>query len=630
MAGFLAVYGGPVKAGQIGGFFLSSSPVNVPFLRGFAMKFMPLACLVLLATPVAAQPATKPAPARPARNIIIFVADGLRYGSVEPGNMPNMYKLKSEGVDFTNSHSLFPTITTVNASAIATGHYIGDTGDFGNSLYTGTPMISGNGSPIAGLENDTVLAEMNQKFGGNYLNEETIIARARAQGFNTAVIGKLGPTRILDSTAAPDGSQTLILDDNSGHDVGFGMPAWFSREMRAAFVTGGTPAAQVPNIPQEVWLMKATTRIVLPHFAESGKPFAMLFWSRDPDASQHGTRDSLGEYEPGINGPSGLAGTRDADTALGELLAALKAQGLDKTTDVFVTADHGFLTISHTSATSPSAKFGDVPSTETAPGFLAVDLAQALQMRLFDPGRNFASVDYGGGVKLAGGAGMLGDPQNPDAVVVPNGGADLIYLPKDNAAKLAGDMVQFLTSQDYVAAIFVNDGLGKFPGALAMSDLNLMGSAKTPVPSIYVSFRSFAGECADRLQCAVGVHDTALGTGQGSHGSLSRAETRNFMAAIGPDFKAAYADPAPVSNADIAPTLAHVAGIELPAKGTLKGRVIDEALTGGGKVTVSKHTIRSEPAQNGVRTILNYQQVGEQRYFDAAGFAGKAVGLTAP
>ena len=70
-------------------------------------------------------------------NIVIFVADGLRYGSVEPGNMPNMARLKSEGVDFTNSHSLYPTVTTVNASAIATGHYIGDTGDFGNTIYAG-------------------------------------------------------------------------------------------------------------------------------------------------------------------------------------------------------------------------------------------------------------------------------------------------------------------------------------------------------------------------------------------------------------------------------------------------------------------------------------------------------------
>src|SRR6476661_875912 len=190
------------------------------------MKFAHLLCLLLLAGPAIAQPASKASksPAKPARNIIIFVADGLRYGSVEPGNMPNMHKLKTQGVDFTNSHSLFPTITTVNASAIATGHYIGDTGNFGNTLHTGIAMDSAKGSTIAGLENNAVLAEMNQKFGGNYLNEETLIARARAQGFSTAVIGKLGPTRILDSTAAPDGSQTLILDDDTGRKKDIAVP----------------------------------------------------------------------------------------------------------------------------------------------------------------------------------------------------------------------------------------------------------------------------------------------------------------------------------------------------------------------------------------------------------------------
>jgi len=565
------------------------------------MKFACLFSLVLLAAPALAQPA------KPPRNIIIFVADGLRYGSVDANNMPNMFKLKSEGVDFTNSHSLFPTITTVNASAIATGHYIGDTGDFGNTLYTGTAMQSAKGSTIAGLENNAVLAEMNQKFGGNYLNEETLIARARTQGFSTAVIGKLGPTRIQDSTAAADGSETLILDDDTGHEGGLGLPAWFSAGMKNAFLTGGAPASQVPNIPQEVWLMKATTRIGLPHFKDNGKPFVLLFWSRDPDMSQHNTKDSVGETVPGINGPSGKAGTRDADTALGELLTALKQQGLDKTTDVFVTADHGFLTISHDSKTSPSAKDGQI-----ATGFLAADLASALNLPKIDNNALGASAD------------------RPEVIVAGNGGADLVYLPQENAKTLADSIVKFLTGQDYVAAIFVNDTLGKFPGALAMSDLNLVGAAKTPAPSLYVSFRSIAGDCKNTLQCALGIHDTALLTGQGSHGSLSRAETRNFMAAIGPDFKAGFSDPAPISNADIAPTMAHLAGITMPAKGKLRGRVISEALKGGKNVAPVRRTIQSAPAANGARTILNFQQVGEQRYFDAAGFAGKAVGLTPP
>src|ERR1700744_2048453 len=100
---------------------------------------------LVLAALLSPAPALAQAPAKPApRNIIIFVSDGLRYGSVTPENMPNMFRVKSEGVDFTNSHSLFPTVTTVNASAIATGHYIGDTGDFGNALYVGMPMLSAN------------------------------------------------------------------------------------------------------------------------------------------------------------------------------------------------------------------------------------------------------------------------------------------------------------------------------------------------------------------------------------------------------------------------------------------------------------------------------------------------------
>src|SRR6185369_6330534 len=143
----------------------------------------------------------------------------------------------------------------------------------------------------------------------------------------------------------------------------------------------------------------------------------------------------------------------------------------------------------------------------------------------------------------------------------------------------------------YVGAIFVADRFGDIPGALPLSAVNLTGGALTPQPAIVVSFRSLDTGCGNPEMCAAEIADTPLAQGQGMHGSLSRAETRNFMAAIGPDFKAGYADAAPVSNADIAPTLAHIAGIEMPAKGRLKGRVISEALVGGGKVDVARHTV---------------------------------------
>ena len=560
------------------------------------------------------------APAVAARNIVVFVADGLRYGSVTPEDAPNMHRLKTSGVDFANSHSMYPTLTTVNASAIATGHYIGDTGNFGNYIYIGArPLPLDNWTSVPDLEDNAALAAMNRRFGGNYLGETSFLAAARAHGYQTAAIGKVGPSRIQDTTAAADGNETLIIDDETGRTDVLARPAWFTDAMKSAFVDNETPPKSAPNIAQEVQLMRATTRIVLPHFAKTKRPFALVFWSRDPDTTQHDARDSIGEYSPGINGPSGRAAVHNADTMLGELLAALKTQGLDGNTDVFVTADHGFYTITRASETSPSAKAGAAPgeARQLDPAFLAKDLGDALTLKV----TQITS-------KTSGNAALGDDATDPQVVVASNGGSDLIYLPGDNAKALVPNIVAVLARHDYVSGIFVNDRFGPVPGTLPMSAVGLIGTARTPQPDIVVSFRTFALDCADKLMCTVGVVEGSRVAGQGSHGALTRAATRNFMAAIGPDFKAGYVDQAPVGNADIAPTLAKIAGFALRSVGKLKGRVIGEALTGGAEVTATRKTLISEPGPGGVRTILNEQAVGDTRYFDAAGFSGRTVGLT--
>src|SRR5690242_4254705 len=124
------------------------------------MRIARAAAVLCLAAIAALPAAAKPGKADKPHNILIFVADGLRYVSVTPQTAPTLWKLKSEGVDFTNSHSLYPTITTVNASAIATGHYIGDTGNFGNTLYTGYPVTGTNGAPITFQEDDVLLGDL--------------------------------------------------------------------------------------------------------------------------------------------------------------------------------------------------------------------------------------------------------------------------------------------------------------------------------------------------------------------------------------------------------------------------------------------------------------------------------------
>ncbi len=124
--------------------------------------------------------------------------------------------ISKEGVAFRNSHSLFPTFTTPNASAMATGHYLGDTGDFSNTIYTGFPVHTSGDTVTPFLESDPNLGDIDDHFAGNYLNEITLLRAAREKGYSTAVIGKLGPALIWDHTDRT-GSPTLVVVDSTGN-----------------------------------------------------------------------------------------------------------------------------------------------------------------------------------------------------------------------------------------------------------------------------------------------------------------------------------------------------------------------------------------------------------------------------
>jgi hypothetical protein len=113
------------------------------------------------------------------------------------------------------------------------------------------------------------------------------------------------------------------------------------------------------------------------------------------------------------------------------------------------------------------------------------------------------------------------DPEAPDDVVAANGGSDLVYLPKKDK-KLAARVVAALLAQDYVSGLFVDDSIGKFPGTLPLTAINLKGSALTPIPAIAVNFRTFSTGCEQPLVCTVEIDDTGLQQGQGMHGSFSR------------------------------------------------------------------------------------------------------------
>jgi hypothetical protein len=584
-----------------------------------------------------------PAAAQTPHNLILFVPDGLRAMSVTPESAPTMAAIRDKGVNFANPHSLFPTFTMPNASGLATGHFLGDTGTFSNTIFTGYAVPSAAGSMTPFIESDPILGDIDAHFSGNFVDEDTVVLTANHQGFSTAAIGKLGPTLMFTHTER-SGETTIVVDDATGSAAGVPL----SQAMKDALTAAGLPlaapgrgsnpddngnagtfekpGAKVANVVQQKYFADVAAKVVLPMFKARNKPFVLVFWSRDPDGTQHNQGDSLLSVTPGINGPTSLAAIKNADDNLAAIRQALDALGLAATTDIIVAADHGFATISKESKTSPAAQasYADVPPGLLPPGFVAIDLAKALGLPLYDPDNKNGTVAAGNYPKR--GNGLLGaDANNPAVAVASNGGSDLVYIPGKNRA-LTAKVIEALLARDYVSGLFVDDELGSFAGTLPMSAINLKGLARTPRPSVVINFRTYSTGCDKPLLCTVEIADTGLQQGQGMHGSFSRADTMNFMAAIGPSFKSAFVSDAPVSNADMGKTMAHILGLKIPFKGALMGRLAEEALPGGANPTVESFVERSPPV-DGLATILVGQRVGQNRYFDAAGFPGRTVGM---
>jgi predicted AlkP superfamily pyrophosphatase or phosphodiesterase len=577
----------------------------------------------------------------PPHNVVLFVADGLRFRMVDDGTAPTMAALARAGVTLRNSHALFPTFTTANASAMATGHMLGDTGDFSNTIDAGFEVPGAGKSLTPFLESDPVLGDVDEHYSGDYLDEATILKLARDKGYSTATVGKLGPALIFDHTERT-GTKTIVVDDLTGSPTGIPLSPEMTARLQAANLplaapsrgengkAGNmtTPGTHSANVVQQDYFAAVTMRAVLPLFKERDKPFVLVFWSRDPDGTQHNQGDSLNSLTPGINGPTSLAAIRNADDDLARIRSTLSELGLLDSTDIIVTSDHGFSTISKESRTSSTVKtrFADAPPGHLPFGFVALDLAHELKLPLLDPDDGYRTIADGQHPRLGNGL-IGGDRKNPKIVVAANGGSDLIYLPDGDKA-LAKRVVDVLLAEDYVSGIFVDSKLGKFPGTAALDDIALEGSAVTPLPAIAISFRSFDTICGESVRCTVEIADTGLQQGQGMHGSFSRADTWNFMAMRGPDFKSQFIDPAPASNADLGRTIAQLLQLSPQDKGKLVGRVLSEALPNGAVPAFTSRVVKSDPAANGLATVIDMQMVGATRYFDAAGFPGRTVGLS--
>ena len=181
-------------------------------------------------------------------------------------------------------------------------------------------------------------------------------------------------------------------------------------------------------------------------------------------------------------------------------------------------------------------------------------------------------------------------PLPPGSIVVAaNAGSDYLFVP-DGDAKTVRAAVVSLQSRLQYGAVFVSDKYRHIPGTLRMGLINTESPATGRGPDIIVSF-SFDEHIA--VAGRPGISYASSINRRGDHGSFSRTDTHILMLAHGPDFKSALLDTLPTANVDIAPTVARILALSMPG---VQGRVIEEALKGGPRVTdysVLEKTYRS-------------------------------------
>jgi arylsulfatase A-like enzyme len=611
-------------------------------LSGFAVAMM---ALVPHAVALAADQSGAASSGR-AKIVIMMVWDGLRPDSVSTRDTPNLYEMAHQGTRFDRHHSIYPTLTMVNAAALATGAAPGQNGivanvmDFEPALpdtsaaLAGSPLKEKIDKPLM-LENSGLIAALNgdNAFAGHLLGLDTVAQQVEREGGYLAVVGKQGPTMFFDNRveSVKDGRDALA---NPHKDYLFAtddltMPEGATGDLK---VPPSTTDGVADSARDEYFTRIVTERSIANAklASDAGHPALIVLWQHNPDLTQHFA---------GLGTLPALEALSSTDLNLAKIRAAIVAAGISDRTDLIVVSDHGFATIRMT-----------------------IDLNALLTT-----------------------AGLKKALDSDDVVVARNGGSDLIYLskkefPTDDARRdKLQKIVNFAEAQEWCGPIFSRNlaptaaegrhrkraaekpYLGWIDGTFAADSIGILNPARTP--DLTISFReipeqdnkTLTGPLAPAFAIAAKgqspvhnaskalVHpvrgivyaDAAAGftTGMGMHGAAGQCEIHNFCAAFGPDFKRGFVDTNPTANTDVAPTITRILGLAPntgPGGVRPTGRVMSEALVGERQWVGSARPIslatKLELQGVEVITTLRITRLGDHDYLDNATEARNPLG----
>ncbi len=246
------------------------------------------------------------------RHAVVISVDGMRasdYAAPEAGELiPNLRRLMKEGSYAEGVEGVYPTVTYPSHTTLVTGKLPAEHGIYTN-LSSRTPgQHAGDWFWFA-----------------KDIKSPTLWDEARKAHLTSASVA--WPVTV---GAAIDWDIPEIWDPAKGESQDPAYLAQFMNPMLAVEVLG----ALGPPTPGGDWDLDRTRLAV--YLEKKHHPNLLLVHLEMLDDTQH-------HYGPGS--PEALAMLEKIDAHIGEILTAVKEAGLEKSTDIFVVSDHGFLPV---------------------------------------------------------------------------------------------------------------------------------------------------------------------------------------------------------------------------------------------------------------------------------------------
>lgn len=429
------------------------------------------------------------------KHLIMISIDGLAaYYLQDPRvKMPHLRKMISQGVVAERMESIFPTATWAIHTSLVTGAYPHTHGVLGNWVV------------------DRRTRSVGEFFGDRMYNKEDVVAVetlydiAKKNGWSTA------------SICWPVTRGAVSIDYN--------IPEFYEQELFEAHCTASLwNELQQAGIPVGMYgpwskdharghMQDALTTEIAKHLIQHHQPNLLMIHYLLPDSYQHdhGTRSDEVYWSLAY-----------IDQQIGEVIQSIAEAGLEQSTDIVVTSDHGFL--------------------DTIKTFYPNSLFR--QQGWLDPAQ----------------------PKAAKVLAVSNGGAAFVYVLEEDSAermKLLDQVRHTLQGCEGVGEWFEADQFAKLHLPFASGKFDH-----------YVPDFIFEAE----LDCFIHFDPTAdqiiekLTKFKGMHGYLpEREEMQAIFVAAGPSIKSAEVLER-INLIDVAPTLVQLMGDHLPAA---EGRVLD-------------------------------------------------------